>query len=266
MKTLNIFLSSFFSLSFAVFFLAIVPNSAAASTMGVSMPLNYLGMVGWWTFDGPKMFSNVTDSSGRNNNGKLLHSGSGTTTVAGRAGQALMFDGVNDEVNLDLLTDLDFSQEDAFTVAAWVYPKGTASTKIIFGRASTFTSAANVVYYFAINNTLATRYSSQISDGTNLISATAAAGTVSRDKWQHLVLLWDGTTLILYKNTVSIATGVNVSFTGLWDGNTAAKKETSIGANGTTEAQTWPGGIDDVRVYGRALSTTEIQQLYNLAR
>src|SRR3989344_4887967 len=56
------------------------------------------GLVGHWTFDGPKMLSNVADSCISGNTGYLVHSGSGTTTTAGKLGQALSFDGVDDYV------------------------------------------------------------------------------------------------------------------------------------------------------------------------
>ncbi|HUX81097.1 MAG TPA: hypothetical protein VMV38_02135, partial [Candidatus Paceibacterota bacterium] len=74
------------------------PSSIGSS---LSMPPNNLGLVGWWTFDGAQMVSNVADSSGSGNNGNLVGA---TTTTPGPIGQALSFNGVNNKVTIGSVT------------------------------------------------------------------------------------------------------------------------------------------------------------------
>ena len=200
------------------------------------------------------------DSSGSGNNGTLMNGAAWTTS--GKIGGALSFDGQNDEVVLDNFSDLDFSQENAFTFSAWVYPLGNNAGDIIFSRGGSFTNAGNAVYHFGVLNVDATRWVIRISDGTSILSADFT-GSVSINQWQLISAIWDGSTLKLYKDGILIASRLKGSFTALWDGDTAKKRETSIGADGAEEYLNWNGKIDDMRVYSRALSAAEITALYN---
>src|SRR3989344_3083358 len=84
--------SLIFFILISIFSSLISPGFANASQYGLTIPTNNLGLVGYWTFDGPKMTSNVADSSGLGNTGYLKGQTS-TTTVPGKLGQALSFDG-----------------------------------------------------------------------------------------------------------------------------------------------------------------------------
>lgn len=59
------------------------------------------GLVGYWSFNGPDMnATKVLDSSGQGNHGTLTNMDVKKSTVAGRIGQALSFDGSNDFVSV----------------------------------------------------------------------------------------------------------------------------------------------------------------------
>jgi len=73
------------------------------------------GLVGHWTFDGKDMTSNVADTSGQGNNGKLIGQTS-TTTVRGVLGQALEFDGSDDCVS----APINLSGTNVATAAFWM--------------------------------------------------------------------------------------------------------------------------------------------------
>src|SRR3989344_1467692 len=91
-------LTSIFYILNSIFYL---PYSAptAHAAFRISRPPYLLGLtaglVGHWTFDGNKMLTNVADSSGQGNNGSLVGQAA-TTTVPGKVGQALQFDGTDD--------------------------------------------------------------------------------------------------------------------------------------------------------------------------
>ncbi|HYF13074.1 MAG TPA: LamG-like jellyroll fold domain-containing protein, partial [Candidatus Paceibacterota bacterium] len=71
---------------------------------------------------------------------------------------------------------------------------------------------------------------------------------------------------------VVVATGSN-SQTIYYDGVfldttsvTISPASTQIGIGATSRTEYWKGNIDDVRIHNRALSASEVKQLYNLGR
>ena len=203
------------------------------------------GLVGYWTFDGPKMTQNVADSSGQGNHGALKGQAA-TTTVAGKIGQALSFDGVDDFVST---TDIDLS---AISMSAWIkLSASVAQSRIV----SNWTSPYS--YLLSFNDTgtqvqLATR--SGGSTGLIHTSGNCVVGV-----WCHIVAVYDNSTFKIYRNAVD-ETVVDISLTGVLD-NT--NDDVVIGADSVNHSFPFPGSLDDVRIYNRALSSTEIRQLYN---
>ena len=77
------------------------------------------GLVAYWKFDEGSGTS-VADSSGNGNTGTLIN---GPQWTAGRLGNALFFDGIDDNVTVPDSASLDLSS--AFTLSAWVNPAST---------------------------------------------------------------------------------------------------------------------------------------------
>ena len=71
--------------------------------------------------------------------------------------------------------------------------------------------------------------------------------------WIHLAATYDGTTLRLYVNGVQVATKAT---TGAIRVSTGALR---IGGNSVWTNEWFAGLIDEVRVYNKALTATEIQ-------
>lgn len=218
------------------------------------------GLVGWWKFD---VGTGLTafDSSGRGNNGILTN---GPVWIAGKIGDgALSFDGIDDMITLDGLSDLDFSQENAFTISAWVWPDNNTATMTIFAKGGTFGSLSCTVYYFSTYIVDPSRWQARVGDGVNNIILNSSASAVVPEEWQYMSVTWDGTMLKMYKNGALLTSGTNPDFTTLWDGDTESKKRTAIGADHDVGRNYWAGKMDEVRVYNRALSSADILELYN---
>jgi hypothetical protein len=100
----------------------------ATAKIGTTLDGPQSGLVGHWTFDGAALaLGRAPDSSGNGNEGKLTN---GPVRAAGKIGQGLAFDGVNDYVNI---TDpangsLDFDVNANFTISAWIYMTSAPAT------------------------------------------------------------------------------------------------------------------------------------------
>ena len=227
-------------------------NSGAAK-FNVS-PTKYLtsGLVGYWTMDGNNVnwaTGAVTDSSGRGNTGTITNMA--TSTAIGKIGQALKFDGVNDYVNAGNGASLNIT--DAITLSAWVKIIGAQPTyaRII---------AKSWVYYLQIdtNNTAVLGF----QDGQPWIGVLGSR-VLSDNTWYHIVGTYD-------KN--GGATNGRIYINGVLDNTlTSTQPIQTVGSSVLIGAHSgglpgFHGLIDEVRVYNRSLSATEIQQLYNAGR
>jgi hypothetical protein len=186
----------------------------------------------------------AADSTGNGNNGTL----NGPTWAIGRFGQALSFDGANDRVTVPDSSTLDLTA--GMTLEAWVKPAvlGTAWKTTLFKHRNS--NATNMVYVLYANRNTSVP-NGEITVGT---SVKAANGTTQLplNVWSHLATTYDGTTLRLYVNGTQVGslatTGPIATSTGdLW-----------IGGNNVW-SEWFSGAIDEVRVYNRALSASEIQ-------
>jgi PKD repeat protein len=189
----------------------------------------------------------VNDVSGRGNHGTV--SGA-TRTSSGRYGRALNFDGTNDWVTVNDAASLDLTT--GMTLEAWVYPTATPTDwrSVIMKE-----RPGNLSYSLTANsdrNQPATTVF--VGSGRTLYGGSQLAVNT----WTHLAATYDGTTQRLYVNGSQVASrpqsgGMQVSSGPL-----------RVGGN-SVWGQYFRGRIDEVRVYNRALSASEIQSDRNSA-
>ena len=92
------------------------------------------------------------------------------------------------------------------------------------------------------------------TDGTTH-TLIANSGTLSVGEWIHAVAVYDGSEMRLYKDGVEVGSR---SKTGVLSTNDTVKIRIAQNPNGYGA---FDGLMDDVRVYDRALTSDEIQQL-----
>ena len=210
---------------------------------------NFLGLAGWWTFDGGTMTSNIGDSSGNARHGYLSGQTSTTTTI-GKLGQALSFDGVNDQVNTNVSISSMMSSS-AGTMSLWMKPNTTvASNANSFNLPAVIADTAG---FSAINIGTVTGQGNKIWlynwDGNeDRVGVDYTAG-----EWIHVAWVNDGGTLRSYVNGVAsttVATGSTSNMTGLM----------RLGRN--YQSVFYSGLTDDVRIFNRVLTPTEVKILY----
>jgi len=219
------------------------------------------GLVGWWTFDGGNMISNVADSSGQGNTGSLQFGTLGNVSTssmvtAGKLGQGLKFDGLDDYVKgPDIQTP-----SNAITITAWIYPTAISG---IYGDIATRVNG----YGLRLVDTGRISLALRTTDRAWTYAVQTANNVIKVNKWQFIAVTWAAGSLAHgYYNAVEVNNGGASIFTGnISYSGTAGTVVTAIGAGYSSSAATnlFPGSIDDVRIYNRALSASEITQLYN---
>lgn len=213
------------------------------------------GLVGLWSFDGKDMnwaTGKALDRSGNGNDGVLSNLGTTTAPVPGKIGQALKFNGVNSVVNVANSSSLNFGSGD-FSISVWYYNgKNVTPNDNILGKGAGFN--ANAIGLGLRSRNSGTSVEFCVNGGSGTCPRITASGTLT-NSWNHVVAVVSRTNNLstLYVNGVP-------SGTMAWAPTYTDTFGLTIGQG---ENDFFPDKIDDVRIYNRALSATEIKQLYN---
>jgi len=200
-------------------------------------------LVGYWSFD-DGTGTVAVDGSGNGNDGTLYNMEE-ADWVDGAVGKALSFDGVDEFVEIDD----PVLGEAAITISAWV--KKTAYTRYQGIVADYYGGYKNFILGYETPENSVAFY---VGDGTSRDSIFITGFT--QDEWHHIVGVFDGSagTLAIYL-----------------DGNKQEKNTsiTNVGSSqspycsiGRYSSYYFNGLIDEVRIYNRALTPSEIKALY----
>ncbi|TSC88932.1 MAG: thrombospondin N-terminal-like domain-containing protein [Parcubacteria group bacterium Gr01-1014_3] len=207
------------------------------------------GLVGFWPFNGADI-SGVTasDRSGQGNNGTLT---SGPTTATGVVGQALKFDGVNDYITIANPGADDFGTG-PMSVSAW-YKTGSLGYMTPIDNKQAGTNLAGFNLYVNTNtNTMRFR----IANGAAQ-AETVGTKAINDNQWHHSVGVRDGDTITLY--TDGAQDGTPTTGVSAWDITSA---NTIQIAAYQSPGGFWNGPLDEIRLYNRVLSATEVAEIY----
>lgn len=194
-------------------------------------------IVGWWPGDG-----NADDIAG-GNDGSLTN---GATFAAGAVGDAFSFDGVDDYVAAPSVAPLLTTNQ--ITMAVWVKPTAYNDPAWCCAHIVGLDSAGWMTHiginptnpYIWSNNGIYVRDPDPLTIGA----------------WQYIVTTYDGTTAKLYTNGV-LKSSQNIAVT------LPIGDATLIGASKTVQLRQFAGLIDEVQIFNRALSASEIMNTYN---
>jgi hypothetical protein len=124
----------------------------------------------------------------------------------------------------------------------------------IVARTNTTSGTLNILK----NSTNQFQFNIRLSTGTQYTIPSDSSATTD---WTHIIGTYDGTTQKIYVNGVHQTTTTSISGTI----DTAGTLDINIGRN-TTAAAYFNGRIPVVRLYNRALTTSEVQQNFNALR
>lgn len=185
--------------------------------------------------------STVIDSSGNGNEG--LISGAARTDQ-GKYGGALLFNGTSDLVLVNSSATLNLPA--GMTIEAWIYPTASQS-----GWRAVLHKNKDAYYLHASSPDGPMRPAGgAVFAGKEQYTPSGAA--IPPNTWTHLAVTYNGTSLNLYVN------GVQVSARTVTGAVQVNALPLHIGGNSYSD-QYFKGIIDEVRIYGRALSQNEIQ-------
>ncbi len=185
--------------------------------------------------------SNAIDISGQGNHGTLKGA---TQVTTGRFGKALAFDGINDWVTINDAASLDLTT--GMTLEAWVFPTTSSGTRDILIKEG----AGVDIYNLYARNWRGLPEANIFLGGINQ-TAEEGGAALAPNVWTHLAGTYDGTSLWLFVNGTEVA---RTPMSGLI---TTSAGPLRIGGN-SLWGEFFKGRIDEVRVYNRALSATEI--------
>lgn len=229
---------------------SLVASSGISNSFRLFTPLNS----GYTEYDDLTL-NEISPLSGIPTNGVVQGASVG---AGGHGTSAYSFDGTNDTVNVNSSDFNSIFNPNMGTIVAWAKVSDSSVwTDGVFRYITYFGADGNnriLIQKASSNNALRVYY---IAGGNSKQMDT----TYSSTGWFQIALSWDKTSdqLKMYLNGVQ--TGGTTGL-GSFSGNLASTT-TTIGAANTTGNNSWSGLINDVKLYGRALTTEEISSLYS---
>ena len=210
------------------------------------------GLVAWYPFNG-----NANDESGNENHGTVFGA-TLTTDKFSNSDRAYNFDGSSNYITAPYSSSLGVQNQ--ITVAAWIYMDGGGCNPRILEINSVFSSCGG--YSFGTNGTSnenRTFHTANLGDCINEVGPTASP-ELHALSWQHVAYTVDGLTGKgnLYFNGEMVYAYAGTTFSSINYNNNPL----TIGNINPGRCDWWGGKIDDVAIFDRVLTSSEILKIY----
>ncbi|MCK4447098.1 MAG: DUF1565 domain-containing protein, partial [Candidatus Marinimicrobia bacterium] len=208
-------------------------NSTYYSDISTSV---HLGLVAYYPFNG-----NANDESSNGNNGKV-NGATLTTDRFGNANSAYSFNR-NNQNYINCGNDISFDITNQITLGAWIKPVDVGFGILIGKRYE--------IYYLRFYNNSLNFY---LSGCDHMISYSSSNFDIN--KWYFITATYDGDNMKLYVDGVNVISEVETDkiLTG----------DDPLVIGGSIQGCYFNGTIDEVNIYNRALTQSEIDSLYNI--
>jgi len=195
------------------------------------------GLVSWWRAEG-----NASDQVGGNTGTPVGNAGYGV----GRVGQAFAFDGNGDAVRLGNPANLDLQN---LTIEGWI--KRASASVVSYGQEGkgVVFSHGNGGYVFHLEANGALAF------GKGWVSGITTSAAVTDTNHHHVAVTKSGSTVTFYVDGMAYGAPA-------YDPGFVATANAAIGGHDDL-GNSLLGNIDEIAVYNRALTTNEIQAIYN---
>jgi len=210
------------------------------------------GLVAYYPFTG-----DARDASGSGNDGVV----NGATLIEDRFGNpesAYYFDGEDDNIVVENSPSLNMAVNHQITISAWVRPEDLEADRFshVVRKASGRSGAG---FLFAFQNR-----GRELSLGINNSAGQESNTTIdpnyfTDDAWHFIAGTFDGQAFRIYVDGRLIGTE-------LLNQRINPNGEDPMFIGSYWRGQFFQGGIDDLRLYNRALTTSELEQLFEQER
>lgn len=217
-------------------------TTSAAVTVNVSNTVSG-GLVASYNFN-EGAGTTVSDGSGSGNTGTIFQA---TWFTAGKFGKALAFDGNNDYVSVNDSPSLDLTNR--MTLEAWVRPTASSGWRTVLMKEN----GSEMSYgMYARESSNRPSVWMRVNPTSGSSQSAGATPGLPLSTWSHMAATYDGTSLKLYINGTLRATK---SQTGSMYVSGSPLK---FGGNAVW-GEYFAGQLDEIRIYNRALTQSEIQ-------
>ncbi len=202
------------------------------------------GAVSWWRAE--------SDGSDAINANDATLAG-GATYADGLVGQAFQFDGSNDRAEV-----ANFGTFTNASVQMWVYREGATNTResILSYKEGDGANCGLLTVLNEGNNGQRPRQFVQVNGVWRSVEADNAVPLAS---WTHLAGTYDGSRIRLYVDGVLVASG---AYSGAM---TQCTQNIGIGSRASFDSRYYPGRVDELAIFDRALTAAEVQALVEAA-
>ncbi len=213
------------------------------------------GLVAYYKFDVDTIIDGNVIIDSKGNNAGTVAAGTGDTankSLAGIVGRAMSFDGVDDLVNMGNVLDMTTND---FSLSFWMSAPDTTIARTLLGKRWDLgggTPGWNIVFSPSF------RITGRLSDGTT--TSQGGAGIVLPNaQFHHVVIVHDrlgtGETIYYLDGTevsrFDISSLGNISYAGSF-----------LLGSANAPGSTFQGSLDEVSIWRRALSATDVQALF----
>jgi len=217
--------------------------------------------VGSWSFDG-----DAKDGSGNGNDGTLKNMEAADwkcasgDTVSG-AGCALQFNASNEHVVVPDSTTLDsvFGTSKIFTIGAWAYPKQWKNYSTIMNKATGGSWSNTTVGLWSYSTGFCCVMGSNVGGNPSGSSSISVVYKPALNNWHHIACTADGTYLKMFVNGVEKG---KIEISKLTRSRSTNNAPLVFGRRADYINESFPGIIDEVRIYKKSLTSVQIQKIY----
>ena len=219
------------------------------------------GLVGYWPFCG-----NANDESSNGNNGTPFNGVALTTDRFGNANSAYSFDGVDDYIEVNNSTSINSLIND-FSLSIWY----STSTSISSDNRNLLckSQGAGPLNKWIVMKSNGTGFypegigliSNPVLNSTSFNGFIYTSNVVPNNQWHNISIVKESNNLKIYINGSLIQTSPITNSLNL---NTANLRIGGDEISSVNNDHFWSGLLDDIGIWNRALTATEIQQLYTL--
>jgi gliding motility-associated-like protein len=239
-------------ISWLFFIMFCLTIKTMAQTVPSYVPTN--GLVGWWPFNG-----NAQDESGNGNHG-TANGAALTSDRSGNLNSAFFFDGVSNSIDVLNNASLNIENPNKISICYWINATSLSSTQLSFIvikqtsggiNQDGFNSGVDILF----NSTF------RIQNGPSSSSFTlnSPINSITTKNWIFICQVWNGIEGRTYLNNNLVGQMQGFAVVG----NNTSELKFGLPKIIDTYAKGFHGKIDDIGIWNRALTDSEIKDLYN---